>query len=83
MNIPYILIAIIALAIIALLLVIKAKRAGKQLQVSTLTPIAMILIIGGIVLSDRFLSYGLIAAGVIIVVVDAIRLRRKAKNSKL
>ena len=79
-GIPYILITVIVLAIIFIIVAIKAKRAGKRLRVSTLAPIAMILIIGGIILNDKVLSYSLMAAGVIIAVVDSIRVFKKSST---
>ena len=80
MNIPYILIIIIVLAIIAIVIAWRAKKAGKKLIVPRLLPISIILIVGAITISDRAISYSLIALGVIIAVVDAFRFRKSAKN---
>lgn len=80
-GVPYILIAIIALGILAIILVFRAKKQGKPLKnpVTGLLPAATILIIGAIVISDRILSYSLIALSLILVLVDFFWKSKKAR----
>ena len=79
-NTAYILITIIILAIIMVILFVRAKKAGKQLRTSSLLPIAILPIIGGIIISDNAMSYNLFALGLVIVLVDIFR-RRKNRDT--
>lgn len=68
---PYIAIAVIALAIIAVLLRLVFRRGGRRL--TPLTGLAFGCIIGGIAFGDtRWLGHGLIGAGVLLAIADII-----------
>jgi len=73
----YIAIAIAALAIVAILVFV----LGRNKQDNRLTPLAGLafgFVTAGIVFNnDRFISYGLMGAGIILAVVDIFRSKRK------
>jgi hypothetical protein len=76
MSIFFIVISIVILLVIALLAIFVAKRQdGKKL--SPLAGLAFGFAIAGIVFGDdRFLSYSLFGAGIILSVIDIVRLAR-------
>ncbi len=72
MNITYIGMALVALAIFALL-VIYIRKDQKQKRISTATSMAFALILAGILFGDSlWLSYTLIGIGVLLAVIDII-----------
>lgn len=77
----YIAMSIVFLAIIAFLLFFlnKTKKSKNNKKLTPLAGLAFGFIIAGIVFGDsKFLGYGLIAAGVILAVIDMIlKLRKK------
>jgi lipoprotein signal peptidase len=81
MQIPFILMTLVALAIIVLLVVFLKK--GKPQPLTPLTSLAFVLIVAGIignsVLDNRFISYGLFGLGVVLAVIDIALKARKQK----
>jgi hypothetical protein len=74
----YILIAIVALAIIAVAVVF--VRGKKPEEMSRLSQIAFIFIFAGIIFGSgesRFLGYGLMTSGIILALVDIIKKFKK------
>jgi len=81
MQVPYILMAVVALAIILLLFVFLKKNKPQPL-LTPLTSLAFVFIIAGIigntVVNNRFISYGLFGLGVVLAVIDiALKARRQ------
>jgi uncharacterized membrane protein len=77
MNISqtYVLVSIIALALIAIVLILLGKKEPKPL--SKLAALAFVFIIAGVFFGDdRLISYSLMGAGVVLAVVDIIRKKR-------
>ena len=73
----YIAISIVSLLIIAAL-VFFVKKNKKQKKLSTLTGLAFVFVIVGIVFGDDgLIGYGLIAVGIILAVVDIIMKSKK------
>ena len=78
MNISqiYVLISVVALAVIMFVLILTRKKMGKPL--SKLATVAFLFIIAGLVFNgNRFVSYGLMGVGVILAIVDTVN---KSKN---
>jgi hypothetical protein len=72
----WILISLAVLAAVALL-IFRAGRAGKQNRLTPLAGLAFGFIMAGLVFGDeRWLGYGLFAAGVILAVVDIVKRSR-------
>ncbi len=66
----FILIAIIALAVVALV-ALQIRRSGTRKPLTPLTSLAFACIVAGIVFGEnRFLGYGLMGLGVILSLID-------------
>jgi hypothetical protein len=77
----YILIAILALAVTAIL-VFWIRGKSRQNRLSPLAGLAFAFIIAGIMFGDnRFIGYGLMGFGIILAVVDIFLQRKKEKPS--
>jgi len=77
-NTTYVLIAIIALAIIAVVMVF--VRGKKPEKMSRLNQIAFIFIFAGIIfgsVENRFWGYGLMAIGGVLAMIDIIKKAKK------
>ncbi|MBA7647209.1 hypothetical protein ES703_54980 [subsurface metagenome] len=75
-RIIYILISIIALAIIAVVVFLRRKTEPKPL--STLAALAFLLIIAGIFFGDnQLISYSFFGAGVILAFIDIVKKSKK------
>jgi membrane-bound ClpP family serine protease len=76
----YILIAIVVLAILVLLLVLRGKQ--MKTQPSRWAFLAFFLVLAGILFSEnRLIGYGLMGAGVLLAVIDIIvRYRNQGKT---
>ena len=76
----YILIAIVVLAILVLLLVLRGKQ--MKTQPSRWAFLAFFLVLAGILFSEnRIIGYGLMGAGVLLAVIDIIiRYRNQGKT---
>ena len=76
----YILIAIVVLAILVLLLVLRGKQ--MKTQPSRWAFLAFFLVLAGILFSEnRIIGYGLMGAGVLLAVIDIkIRYRNEGKT---
>lgn len=73
----YIIMAIAALLIIALL-VFFVRKNKKQQRLSPLASLAFLFVIAGIVFGDsRPIGYGLIGFGVVLAIIDMIKKRNK------
>ena len=76
-SLPFIALSVLILFIIGILLLIAGKKR-KQQHVSPQAMPGILLIILGIVLgSDRFIGYAFLGAGVIIAIFDAVKNRHK------
>jgi len=78
----YVIIAIVALTIIALLVFFKSKNKKKE-KLSLLTTIAFLFIFAGILSVSvgygRLVSYGLFGVAIIIAVIDMVMKSKKKK----
>ncbi len=75
----YILISIVALAIIMLILIFTRKKMGKPL--SQLATFAFLFIIAGIVFGEnRLIGYSLMGVGIVLAIIDIIRQMKNKKN---
>lgn len=71
-NSIYVLIAILALAIIAVVMVF--VRGKKPEEMSRLSQIAFVFIFAGIIFNqDRFIGYGLMTIGGVLALIDIIK----------
>jgi drug/metabolite transporter (DMT)-like permease len=79
----FILVAIVALAVIAILtLWIRKKEPQKQL--SPLASLAFLLVVAGILFGeDRITGYGLLGAGVVLAIVDIIRKQWRRESGEI
>lgn len=69
----FILGAIVALAVIAIL-IFAIRKKGPQKQLSPLAALAFLLVVAGIFFGeDRLIGYGLLGAGVVLAIIDIIR----------
>ncbi len=74
----YVLIAIVALAIVALVVFVLRKHKGRT-KPTWLAEIAFMFVIAGIVLGEnRLVGYGLMGIGVILALIDTVK--REIKN---
>lgn len=79
----FILVAIVALAVIAILIFAIRKR-GPQKQLSPLAALAFLLVIAGILFGeDRITGYGLLGAGVVLAIIDIIGKLRRGKSREI
>ncbi|MFA6252650.1 MAG: hypothetical protein WCV69_00050 [Patescibacteria group bacterium] len=81
MNTPqiYILVSIIALAVIMLVLIFTRKKMQKPL--SKLASFAFVFVIAGIVFGNGdWLGYSLMGIGIVLAIIDSIK---KSKNKKV
>jgi len=76
-RIIYILISIIALAIIAVVVILRRKKEQKPL--STLAALAFLLVVAGIFFGrdDRLIGYSLLGAGLILAFIDIVKKSKK------
>lgn len=73
----YILIAVLALLIIAILMFF-VKKSKKKTQISPLAGIAFAFVISGIIFNeDRLIGYGLMGIGVLLSIVDVFIKKKK------
>jgi hypothetical protein len=71
----YVLVAIVALALIALAVIVSGRGGGSRL--TPLAGVAFACVVAGIAFGEnRLLGYGLIGAGVALAVVDMVLKRR-------
>lgn len=68
----FILIAVVALAIIAALLVVVGRRRPSA-RLSPLAAVALALVLSGVAFDSRLASYSLMGAGVLVAVIDIVR----------
>lgn len=72
----YVLISLVAVALILTTLVLMRKNMGKPL--SKIAAIAFSLVIAGVTLGeDRLIGYSLMGAGIAVAIVDIIKKKRK------
>lgn len=72
----YILIALLALAVVSLL-VLLSGRGGRTRRLSPLAGVALACVVSGVAFGDeRFIGYALIGVGVGLAIVDIVRKRR-------
>lgn len=73
----YILIAVITLAIIAIVVILRRKKEQKPL--SKLAALAFSLITAGIIFGDdQLIGYSLMGAGVILAIIDIVKKSKKS-----
>jgi uncharacterized membrane protein len=73
----YILVAIAALAVIAVLLFL-VKPKGKSNKLSPLAALSLVFVVAGIVFGERrWIGYSLLSTGVVMAIVDMIKKYRK------
>ena len=81
LNAPeiYIAISVVVLAVIAVFVIYTMKKKKKRKQPSKLAMFGMSLVVLGIIfgVSDRFIGYSFIGAGVILSVIDIIKNLKK------
>lgn len=81
-NMPYILVTLIVLVVLAIIFVSRSKKQHNP--ITKLGAISLILIIAGIVFGEiTTLSYELIGAGIVLAVIDIfVRARKKKIESE-
>ena len=77
-SLPYILVAILALAVIAFL-VFFVKNDRREIRLTQLASIAFAFVLAGVLFSaNRVVGYGLMGIGVLLAVADIVNRSKKA-----